>query len=400
MLLRITFALCLILHSMAAVSVSGETIVDACWEELEGILKGPEINRSDDRMGYLKRQEQRSRQYRERGLQFYNRFPDDPRRWDWLLRTLELRPRYWADLEQGSRLSSIGRESDATADTAALKQWQEILDKTLRPEFLSSQQVSSEQRARWYLIAMSQIQRRAMTRGTTEWKDVTEFAFTLLAYAAEPVISGGAGNTRCAWGIDQLRLLIRFAQLSVNEQRIIVGVLKSAPNAELQRCVSGFSNILDLYEHPLELRATTLAGQEFDVADWRGKVLLVDIWSTDCKSCVAAMPKLKGIHERYRDRGFEIVAFCIDYERSRLKADEILQKIAPTWPTAWVDLADQQQRSAVVERFGITSVPVYFLLDRSGRLVGTDYVGSEGQVRLDRDIQRLLGVAAKPGAAN
>jgi len=54
-----------------------------------------------------------------------------------------------------------------------------------------------------------------------------------------------------------------------------------------------------------------LNGNNFTVADLRGKVVLVNFWATSCVTCVAEMPKLVEAWRQYAPRGYETVAVAM-----------------------------------------------------------------------------------------
>lgn len=383
----------LLIVAAESASDSAATDADATWGQLTAVLKtdrGPK----EDRVRRQTAMERALVQYRQEGLAFFDRFPGDIRRWEWLLKTLQHSPAYWANLNQGARMTVEGRSDEAQIDDVSQGKWDELVRRKLRPEFLSSPQVTSEQRAELHQLELNLIQRRFIRARTITENEVGEFTNALLAYSAEPAILDGGSGTTISWAVGQLRHFIRSAQMDIREERMIVHHLKSSSNQELRAYAAGMERVLELRDHPLELRLTTLDGTSLDVADWHGKVVLVDIWSTGCKSCVEAIPQLKEIYGRYHDRGFAMVAVCLDSEKNRRKVDDILRDMNPPWPTAWVELAQPLRQTPLVERFAITGVPVYFLLDQTGRLVGTDYGGKDGKARLEQDVQRLLGISA------
>ena len=48
-------------------------------------------------------------------------------------------------------------------------------------------------------------------------------------------------------------------------------------------------------------------GRPVSLADYKGKVVLVDFWATWCPPCVASIPALNTLAQKYHDQGFVIV---------------------------------------------------------------------------------------------
>ena len=50
-----------------------------------------------------------------------------------------------------------------------------------------------------------------------------------------------------------------------------------------------------------DVKFTTLSGQEINMQDLRGKIVLVNFWATTCPGCIQEMPELIDTYNRYRD---------------------------------------------------------------------------------------------------
>ncbi len=63
---------------------------------------------------------------------------------------------------------------------------------------------------------------------------------------------------------------------------------------------------------PVKVSGKTIDGKPFDISQYKGKVVIVDFWATWCGPCLAELPNLKKIYEKYHDRGLEIVGVNLD----------------------------------------------------------------------------------------
>lgn len=122
---------------------------------------------------------------------------------------------------------------------------------------------------------------------------------------------------------------------------------------------------------PLDIRFTALDGQQVDLASLKGKVVLVEFWSTTCGPCVAEMPRVKAAYEKLHERGFEVVAINLDDKESALRRFIKEQEIP--WPQ-YFDGKGWENKFAV--QYGIFSIPTMWLVDKRGNLRLTEARGA------------------------
>ncbi|HXB54054.1 MAG TPA: TlpA disulfide reductase family protein [Vicinamibacteria bacterium] len=108
------------------------------------------------------------------------------------------------------------------------------------------------------------------------------------------------------------------------------------------------------------LELTTLEGKTVRLADFKGRVLLVDIWASWCGPCKSSFPSLDALYLELHPLGLDLLAVNVD-ERRR-DADEFLSHHPHQMPV----VLDPQGR--VPEAFGAEAMPSSFLIDRSGNI--------------------------------
>ena len=113
---------------------------------------------------------------------------------------------------------------------------------------------------------------------------------------------------------------------------------------------------------------TTIEGEVIGTADLRGKVVLVNFWSTDCIPCMKEMPRIVQTYNAYHAGGFETVAVAMQYDPPN-RVLEYAQKNRLPFKVA-LDVSGE-----VARKFGpVQATPTTFVIDRQGNIV-KEYLG-------------------------
>ncbi len=103
-------------------------------------------------------------------------------------------------------------------------------------------------------------------------------------------------------------------------------------------------------------------GKMVSLSEFRGKVVLVNIWATWCPSCVDEMPSMEKLYQKLKGEDFEILAVSIDSLGEKVVAP-FMKKYKLTFP-ALIDSA-----GAIRMGYRTTGVPESFIIDKDGILV-------------------------------
>lgn len=129
-----------------------------------------------------------------------------------------------------------------------------------------------------------------------------------------------------------------------------------------------------------EFTAVDIDGKPRRLADYRGKVVLLDFWFNSCGPCWKDAPKLAEIHRRFRARGFEVLG--VNSEDKPEKAREFAAEHGTIWPQIL------EGKEAPVHRlYRVEGRPAYYLIGRDGKIVSGDlHPGPE----LIEELEKLL----------
>jgi peroxiredoxin len=112
-----------------------------------------------------------------------------------------------------------------------------------------------------------------------------------------------------------------------------------------------------LIAQPAEAFTTTdLNGQPHALADYRGKVVLLDFWYRGCGWCIRAMPQLREVSVHYRDR--PVVLLGMDTDSDTDDAKFVVEKLKLEYPNL--------KAEGLLDKFNVHSYPTMILIDQEG----------------------------------
>ena len=134
-----------------------------------------------------------------------------------------------------------------------------------------------------------------------------------------------------------------------------------------------------------DIRLPDPDGDTIALSSLKGKVILLSFWASWDQASVSHNLPLKGIYDQYHSRGLEIYQVSFDSEReawvNAIQYDEL----------PWINVSElSYPESSVASIYNLEELPVVFLIDRKGQIVGKNF----NRIDLDRNIQRLLNEAS------
>lgn len=145
---------------------------------------------------------------------------------------------------------------------------------------------------------------------------------------------------------------------------------------------SEFSTVPAEVDFPApELTLPTLAGDEASLSDYRGSVVLVNLWATWCPPCTEEMPTFKAFYEKYHAQGFELIA--IDQGETLEVVVPFVKEFALPFPV-WLDTGSQ---AGIV--FKTMNLPSSYVIDRTGQ-VRLMWIGGISKRNLEKYVPDII----------
>lgn len=118
-----------------------------------------------------------------------------------------------------------------------------------------------------------------------------------------------------------------------------------------------------------------IAAKQAKLSDFvsAGKLVYLDFWASYIPACINQIPTLKAALDKYQSKGFQIVSISADDEASEwvkaVKDNEM------TWPQLWNGFSHDD--SSAVGKYAVTALPMSFLIDSDGTIIGRNLLADE-----------------------
>jgi len=111
-----------------------------------------------------------------------------------------------------------------------------------------------------------------------------------------------------------------------------------------------------------DFRAAAARGAVIDLADYRGRIVVLDFFATWCAACSQATAFLSDIDRQYKGAGLQIVALDVE-ETDREKLTAYIREKGIGYPLVYAD--DKVQKI-----YGVTSLPLLYIIGKDGIILG------------------------------
>ena len=129
-------------------------------------------------------------------------------------------------------------------------------------------------------------------------------------------------------------------------------------------------------------KVNTTSGQTVTLANYKGRVLLIDFFASWCQPCTKSIPHIIELSRKYGKQGLQIIGLSLDEDK-----DDLIEFITPKKLNYPVALANEELQTD----YGLRSIPTIVLIDKKGivvdKLMG---LTDETAKKIEATIKRLL----------
>ena len=108
------------------------------------------------------------------------------------------------------------------------------------------------------------------------------------------------------------------------------------------------------------------SGQTYQLSDFKGKYIYIDVWATWCGPCLGEIPALKKLTDTLASKDIVFVSICVFDEKSSW------EKMVTKKQLKGVQLFAESGENSFVNEYMIQGIPRFILLDKSGRIVNAN----------------------------
>ena len=223
---------------------------------------------------------------------------------------------------------------------------------------------------------------------------ISRYAFILDANGQTPkAIDTLTAAVKAAESNPKLLATLKTVYAKANGEENAVAYIASLQNEAYQHYYKKLESKWDPVGRPApNVAITKLNGQEFKASDYKGKILVVDFWSTTCTPCKACFPAFERVVADYKNEPFQLFVAGIaeDKETQQLYVDK--SKLT-------LDVL-RDPDMAFYKAIGAKGTPHKFIIDSQGmiRMEGIGYAGSTD--REYYELKAMVEITKKHASAN
>jgi len=182
-------------------------------------------------------------------------------------------------------------------------------------------------------------------------------------------------TTKTSWTATQIGLIVSAIILVVALAFTFYHGDRPNPTRSASTSNSADSSFPPLPENVMQASISLLDGQKTRLADYSGKVLIVNLWATWCGPCRQEIPHLIEIAKEYKSKGVEVIGLTKeDPENQPETVKQFSELLNINYPIGWID--EETQSGLMRDR---AAIPQAYIIGRDGKIL-KHYVGFNPRV--------------------
>ena len=161
-----------------------------------------------------------------------------------------------------------------------------------------------------------------------------------------------------------------------------IAMTNTATAAELKK--------VDKAIDPPALILNSLEGKKIDLADYKGKVVLVQFWATYCGPCRTEMPSMNKLMHKLKEAKVPFEILAVDMGETKAEVQKFVDEVKPEFTMLMVEKDEE------IEAWNVFATPSNFLIDTQGKIQYTLYGVFEWDSDAAIKIITELAAKAKP----